>query len=122
MKGELWVEVVGDLIIARIRGEPTAELLSQCQEQVLFLVRDAGRGKVLYDALEMIVPPVDIPWVQRELDEKLGPVQLRRAIVVPNSRLAYLARLAFGEGDYRVFYNDMVSAVKWLGDDANPVK
>ena len=27
----------------------------------------------------------------------------RRAILVPNSRLAYLARLAFGEGEYRVF-------------------
>jgi len=31
-------------------------------------------------------------------------------------RLAYLARLAFGEGEYRVFYNDIVAAVKWLAD------
>ncbi len=52
----------------------------------------------------MEAPPVDVPWAQRALDEKLGPTKLRRAIVVPNSRLAYLARLAFGEGDYRVFY------------------
>jgi len=113
--GQLWVELVGDLVIARLRGEPTEELLRACQEQVLFLVRDAGRGKVLYDTLEMLPPPVDVPWAQRELDEKtLGPVHLRRAIVVPNSRLAYLARLAFGEGDYRVFYNDMIAAVQWL--------
>ncbi|HKU13860.1 MAG TPA: hypothetical protein VJQ52_05665 [Steroidobacteraceae bacterium] len=27
------------------------------------------------------------------------------------------ARIAFGEGDYRVFYNDMVAAVKWLSED-----
>jgi hypothetical protein len=58
MNGQLWVEVVGDLIIARVRGEPTEELLRECQEQVLFLVKDAGRGKVLYDALEMDAPPV----------------------------------------------------------------
>lgn len=114
MLGQLWVELVGDLIIARVRGEPTAELVRECQDQVLFLVRDAGRGKVLYDTLEMLPPPVDVPWAQRDLDETLGTVQLRRAIVVPNSRLAYLARLAFGEGDYRVFYNDMIAAVQWL--------
>lgn len=112
--GQLWVELVGELIVARIRGEPTPELLRACQDQVLFLVRDAGRGKVLYDTLEMLAPPVDVPWAQRELDQGLGGVQLRRAIVVPNSRLAYLARLAFGEGDYRVFYNDMVEAIRWL--------
>lgn len=114
---QLWVELVGDLIIARLRGEPTAELLRECQDQVLVLVRDAGRGKVLYDTLEMLPPPVDVPWAQRELDETtLGSVALRRAIVVPNAKLAYLARLAFGEGDYRVFYNDMVAAVQWLSE------
>src|SRR6187549_1248310 len=117
-QGQVWIELVGDLVVARIRGEPNDELLKQAQEQVLFLVKDARRGKVLYDALEMEPPPVDVPWSQRALDEELGDVKLRRAIVVPNSKLAYLARLAFGEGDYRVFYNDIVSAVQWLSEDA----
>jgi hypothetical protein len=69
---------------------------------------------VLYDALEMTPPPVDVPWAQRELDAQLGGVRLRRAIVVPDSKLAFLARLAFGDGDYRVFYDDRVAAVRWL--------
>jgi hypothetical protein len=116
LQGQLWVELVGDLILARVRGEPTAELLRECHEKVLFLVTDAERGKVLYDTLEMEAPPVDVPLAQQELDRQLGSIKLRRAIVVPNSRLAYLARLAFGEGEYRVFYNDIVSAVKWLAD------
>jgi hypothetical protein len=119
MNGQAWVELVGDLVIARVRGEPSEQLLKETQDKVLFLVKDAGRGKVLYDTLEMEAPPVDVPWAQRALDEKLGPVRLRRAIVVPNSRLAYLARLAFGEGDYRVFYNDMVAAVQWLSEDGS---
>jgi|SRR5581483_3235203 len=119
MSDQLWVELVGDLVIARIRGEPTVALLQECQRQVLFLARDAGRAKVLYDALEMTPPPVDVPWSQRELDQQLDGVQLRRAIVVPNSKLAYLARLAFGEGDYRVFYNDIVEAVQWLSETAS---
>src|SRR5581483_2976291 len=101
MRGQAWVELVGELIVARVRGEPTEELLRETQDQVLFLVRDAGRGKVLYDTLEMEAPPVDVPWARRALDEKLSSIKLRRAIVVPNRRLAYLARLAFGEGDYR---------------------
>jgi hypothetical protein len=117
MSGQLWVEVVGDIVMARLRGEPTAALLAECQKQVLFLVRDADRGKVLYDTLEMEAPPVDVPLAQRDLDQSLGPIQLRRAIVVPNSRLAYLARLAFGEGDYRVFYNDFLGAVRFLGEE-----
>jgi hypothetical protein len=116
--GEVWVELVGDLVIARVRGQPTEYLLRETQEKVLFLVRDAGRGKVLYDTLEMIPPPVDVPWSQRALDEHLGQIKLKRAIVVPNSQLAYLARLAFGEGDYRVFYNDMIAAIKWLSEDS----
>jgi hypothetical protein len=118
MEDQLWVEPVGDLIIARVRGVPTEELLRECQERVLLLVQDTGRGRVLYDALEMVPPPVNVTLVQRKLDEELGSVQLRRAIVVPNSRLAYLARLAFGEGDYRVFYSDMTAAIKWLAEDA----
>ncbi|HUP92141.1 MAG TPA: hypothetical protein VM074_07830 [Solimonas sp.] len=114
MKGQLWVEVVGDLIIARVRGEPTEALIRECQEKVLFLVQEAGRGNVLYDALEMDPPPIDVPWAQMKLNEQLGPVRLRQACVVPNTKIAYLARLAFGAGDYKVFYNDMVGAVNWL--------
>lgn len=117
MQAGLWVDVVGDTIVARVRGEPTEAILRDCQEQVLFLVRDAGRGKVLYDTLEMSAPPVDIPWAQRALDEDLGPIMLRRAIVVPNSKLAYLARIAFGSGNYRVFYNDIIAAAQWLSED-----
>jgi hypothetical protein len=44
---------MGGLVVARVRGEPTEDLLRECQEQVLFLGRDAGRGKVLDDTLEM---------------------------------------------------------------------
>jgi len=111
---QLWVEPVGNLIIARLRGLPTEELLRECQARVLELVRETGKHCVLYDALEMHAPEVAVAWSQRKLDEQLGPVKLRRAIVVPNTKLAFLARLAFADGDYRVFYSDMAAAIKWL--------
>jgi hypothetical protein len=122
MNDQLWIEPVGDLIIARLRGEPNEQLLRTCQEQVLRLVQEAGRGKVLYDVLEMTPPPAELTFVQLELDRDLKDVHLRRAIVVPNSRLAYLARIAFGEGDHRVFYNDMTAAIIWLNADATAAR
>lgn len=111
---ELSVERNGKLIVARLRGEPTVESLQECQERVLSIARNESVDKVLYDALEMTAPSVDVPWSQRALDDALTGVHLRRAIVVPDSKLAFLARLAFGEGDYRVFYNDIPDAVEWL--------
>jgi hypothetical protein len=44
MDGQLWVEPVGDLIIARVRGCPTEALLRECQERVLQIARDNGEG------------------------------------------------------------------------------
>ena len=117
MDGQLWVEPVGDLIIARVRGQPTEALLRDCHDRVMQIARDkpdTAQHLVLYDTLEMESPPVDVPLSQRQLDETLGGLRLRRAIVVPNTRLAYLARLAFGEGDYRVFYSDIAAAISWL--------
>jgi hypothetical protein len=113
--GEASVQREGDLVVARVRGEPTEALLRSTQEQVLRLVGD-GHGRVLYDAMDMTAPPVDVPWSQRQLDDALGAIRLKRAILVPDTKLAYLARLAFGEGDYRVFYDDRTAAVRWLTD------
>jgi ribosomal protein L1 len=110
---QLWVEPVGSIIMARVRGVPNEAVLRECQERVLMLVRDTGQNKVLYDALEMDAT-VDQAIIQQKMDAEMGDVKLRRAIVVPNTRIAYLARLAFGEGEHRVFYNDIGAALTWL--------
>ncbi len=114
MGNQLWIEPVNDIIIARVRGVPSKALLKECQERILALVKDTGRNRILYDGLEMEPPPIEVPVSQWKLDSDMGALPLRRAVLVPNTRLAYLARIAFGETDCRVFYNDMTSAVKWL--------
>ena len=112
---QLWVEPSGTMILARMRGVPTEELLRECQERVLELARDTGQWKVLYDALELDLPSVEPALMQQKLEAELEPgTRLRRAIVVPNTRVAFHARLAFGAGDYRVFYNDIGAAIRWL--------
>lgn len=114
MEGQLWIEPVGEVIIARMRGMPTEKLLKECQERILNLVNETRRGLVLHDCLEMETPQVEVPVFQWDLDRQTHGIKLRRAVVVPNTKLAYLARLAFGEGDVRVFYSDMVGAFAWL--------
>lgn len=121
MNPQLWVEPVGEIILARVRGRCDERVLQECQDRVFTLVKDTHQVKVLYDALEMVEPTVDMALFQQKMDAEasagLGAVPLRRAILVPNTRIAYLARIAFGqfgEGAYRVFYNDMAQAILWL--------
>lgn len=119
----IWVEPVGSVIVARLRGKPTAELLRECEDRVLELARDTQQVRVLYDALELVDPEIEMVLLQQRLDSdkkvNLGAASLRTAILVPNTRIAYLSRIAFGhagEANYRVFYNDYGAALKWLED------
>jgi hypothetical protein len=112
---QLWIEPVNGIILARLRGALTEAILTECQQRVLRLALDTQQNKVLYDALEIDVPSVDLAIMQQKhVAAEPGSLNLRRALVVPNTRVAYQARLAFGEGDHRVFYNDIEAAFRWL--------
>lgn len=111
---QLWVELIGGIIIARIRGAATESLIAECQRRVLSLAAESGCQRVLYDALELDRPPIDIVLAQQSFTSALKQSGLKVAIVVPNTAIAYLSRLAFGELDHRVFYNDMAAALAWL--------
>lgn len=114
MHGSSWVELSGNIVLARIRGEPTEEIINEVQERVLVLLNDTAIRRVLYDALEMENPSVEVALAQQRLSEEIHAMGTRIAIVVPNSRVAYLSRIAFGAGEHRVFYNDLAAALSWL--------
>lgn len=112
---QLWIESVGGIIVARMRGELSDSMMLETHQRVLSLATQTGQTKIIYDALELLAPSIDLVVRQQELVEsELASMTLRRALVVPNTRLAYLARLAFGEGEHRVFYNDLAAAFSWL--------
>jgi len=113
----IWVELSGEIIVARIRGALTAADVTELQSQVMLLLSESGRSQVLYDALEMEPPDVDLTLAQQPNSEELRKRGVRAALLVPNTRLAYIARLAFGEGNFRVIYNDLAEAIRWLADD-----
>jgi hypothetical protein len=109
--------------VARIRGHVPAELLRECEDRVLELARETQHVRVLYDGLELEAPEMEVVLFQQQLEiakrAHLRSASLRTALLVPNTRIAYLARIAFGhagESNYRVFYNDLGAALKWLED------
>lgn len=108
------VRVSGDLLLVETQGEMNETMLRDCQLRVLELAHATGLRRVLYDARAMLAPGADIALMQQELDGQLGGIKLRRAFVVPGTRLAYLARIAFFEGEDRVFYDDVDAAQAWL--------
>jgi hypothetical protein len=108
------VELSGGIVIARVRGVPTESMLRECQERILALLKETGCQKVLYDALELEAPRMDDVLVQQKLSDEVRALGLRVAVLVPNTKLAYLSRLAFGQTDHRVFYNDLAGATRWL--------
>lgn len=102
-----WIRVL-------VVGEPTEEMVRKVNDDVLALAR-AGRGPgVLLDATRMLAPPTQVAWLQRDLLWRLESL-VRCAVVVADSRCAFLARIAFGDANYRIFYGDLESAERWLG-------
>lgn len=118
MSAELSVEPVGPIVLARVRGKPTFGVLTECQARVEQLLEKSPKPWVLYDARELIAPDASLAWSQRALDSTLR-LRPKRAIVVPDKQVAYLARFAFADefSDNRVFYNDMDAAFDWLQSD-----
>ena len=114
VQDQVWVELVGEMIVARIRGELNEELLNERHERILQLAQDTKCRKLLVDDLELTPPDYAAVEAQQVLNQELNQLNFKIAILVPNSRLAYLARLQFGDENHRVFYNDMAAAALWL--------
>lgn len=118
---QLWIEPLGRIIVARLRGKLTERVLEETHDRVVQLLQDTGYTRILYDGLEIESPNVEHALMQEKLDKETSQLfdgrPLRKAVLVPNTRLAYFARIAFGqfgEGEYRVFYNDLSQALHWL--------
>jgi hypothetical protein len=103
-----------NVIIRRIIGEPTETQLHECRDELLSLVKQSGSKRVLYDARRINAPTVDVVLAQRSINEALRALDLRQAIVVASTRAGYLAGLAFGPSNFRVFYSDTEAALAWL--------
>ena len=109
-------EAVGSLVVVRLTQAVDERVLEECQLSVLEAMQVTGSKAVLYDLTEMQPTPVNVLLYQRLLNEHVRHLDIKRAIVVPNTQIAHLARLAFGVGDYKLFYDDLEAAKRFLRD------
>ena len=113
---EFLCEAVGSLVVVKIAQAATERVLEECQLCMLETLQLTGSRAVLYDLRDMPPAPINVLLYQRVLNEHIAHLGIRRAIVVPNTLIAHLARLAFGAGDYRLFYDDLEAAKRFLRD------
>lgn len=111
---QVWVELVGNIIIARISGEASPEMLKARHERILQIEQDTGCKKLLLDDLQMAPLAYSGVEAQRVLSRELETLGFKIAILVPNSKMAFIARQKFSGDNARVFYNNMVEALAWL--------
>lgn len=111
---ELHIEVMDGFILARIVGEPTRDFFADCIARLKQVVKDTGIRKILYDMLATDAPYMDVILHGTRTAIETPGKPLKRAIVVPNSRLAYMARIMFDEKTCRIFHQDMDAAIEWL--------
>jgi len=109
-------EALGSLVVVRLTQPASERVLEECQLCVLETMAQTGSKAVLYDLTNMAPTRVNVLLYQRLLNEHVRHLDLRRAIVVPNTQIAHLARLAFGVGDYKLFYDDLEAAKRFLRD------
>ena len=108
--------VVESLVVVRLTRPANERVLEECQLCMLEAMQQTGAKAVLYDLREMQPTSVNVLLYQRILNDHVRHLDLRRAIVVPNTQVAHLARLAFGVGDYKLFYDDLDAAKRFLRD------
>ena len=115
MDGRLTCELVNNVVVATLQGEPTERVLEQCRAEILALARRSGIRAVLYDFRQLsLAPSAKVLLHQEALDHETPGMKLRRAVVVPDTSIGYLARLAFSADDCLVFLNDYAAAVRFL--------
>jgi hypothetical protein len=119
--GRLTCEVVGQHVVARVLGGPTtAAALEEGHAELLTLVRSSGHTSVLYDLRELDVQSAQALLQQESSEREASDLRLRRAIVVSNMSVGYLARLAFSADECGVFFRDYDSAVRYLSKGGLP--
>ena len=101
-------EAAGSLVVVRLMRPMSERVLEECQLCMLETMQETGSKAVLYDLTEMQPTSLNVLLYQRILNDHVRHLDLRRAIVVPNTQI--------GVGDYKLFYDDLEAAKRFLRD------
>lgn len=116
MQGQLWVGLVGKIIVVRARGLSSVESVHERHARILQLAEENGVKNVMFDFLEAEAPTFEVRSAQQKLNVELKTLGFRVAVVVPDSRLAYFGRIAFGDDNHRIVYENNPSSLDAEGE------
>lgn len=116
MQSQLWVGLVGQIIVIRTRGMLTVQSVFDRHERAMQIAKESGSKNILFDFLEAEVPTYEVKEAQKGLNAELQAQGFRVAVVVPNPQLAYHARMVFGDKNHRIVYEDLAAATRWLSE------
>jgi PleD family two-component response regulator len=111
---QLSVVLMNNIIHALPAGSISEQLILERHFRVIRLIAESGYKAVLYNSLDLEPPSLDLVELQHKLNAELHKNGVKLAVVVPATRFAYLARLAFGNMDCQVFYGNVNDALRWL--------
>ena len=78
-------EAVGSLVVVRLTRPMSERVLEECQLCMLETMQENRLKAVLYDLTEMQPASLNVLLCQRILSDHMRHLDLRRAIVVPNT-------------------------------------
>jgi hypothetical protein len=108
------LEIRDSVVVAGVTGEITEDIVRHRHASTVASARDSGFKSVLFDVRLAVPPTAEVSESQRKLNPELSALGFRLAIVVQNTRMAYLARQTFFGLEHRIFYDDVDAAISWL--------
>jgi hypothetical protein len=93
-------------------------VLEECQRRVLETMQQTGRKAVLYDLTHDAADASQRAAVPAHLNEHVRTSTSGGRSSCRTPRIAHLARLAFGVGDYKLFYDDLDAAERFCATPA----
>ncbi|MDB5852906.1 MAG: hypothetical protein JWR22_947 [Herminiimonas sp.] len=112
-------EVIGGVIFIRTHGHISEDVVQQRHSLMLRSFDATGFKNILFDARSAECPSDAASRLQKTLNAQFVERDLRLAVVVSDSPMAYKARQTFFGLHHRVFYDDVASAAKWLQESGD---
>lgn len=115
LRDQVWVELTGGIVVAKLRGTVSVALLECCRLQVLEHFGQATTAVVLYDAMELRGPAPSC-YRTDSAQPAVSARVMRGAIALADASLRKALLLACTDlcRESRVFSEDLPVAYDWL--------
>lgn len=114
LPNKLSAEVINGVVFIKVVGALSETVLEQRHELMLRCADATGAKRVLFDVRGAKPPSEEARGLQQKLNSQFSVLGLKLAVVVSDTRMAFLARQTFFGLHHHVVYDDVEIAATWL--------